>query len=131
MKLDGKDKAISGLVGLILILAGFGGNALLTESEYQNAYVCSVTEELGIFAGGISGTSYTGYPHIEDRTEPVRCKASDGTKGIWIDLVTYAKSKGVDPLSFIIQAKSDSDDYTPSRIGTQYSCSPEGCVRIR
>ena len=130
MKLDGKEKIISGLVGLVLLLAGFGGNGLLTDNEFQNAYVCSVTEELGVFAGGISGTAYTGYPHIEDRTEPVRCKASDETKGIWIDLETYAKSKGVDPLSFLIQSDI-SINTNPSREGIQYKCSPEGCTKIR
>ena len=132
MKIDGKEKAIAGLIGVILLLAGFGGNALLTEDEFQNAYVCSVTEEIGIFAGGISGTSYTGYPNIEDRTGPVRCKTVDGTKGIWIRLEEYAKSKGIDPLSFLIQSKSEtSDNINPSREGIQYSCSPSGCTKIR
>lgn len=129
MELDGKDKAIAGLIGAILLLAGFGGNALLTENEYQNAFVCSVTEELGVFAGGISGTGYTGYPNVEDRTEPVRCKTGDGTKGVWIDLETYAESKGVDPLIFLIKENSESS-YVSDREGLQYSCSPGGCVKI-
>ena len=132
MKIDGKEKAIAGLIGAILLLAGFGGNALLTDNEFQNAYVCSVTEELGIFAGGISGTAYTGYPHIEDRTGPVRCKTSDGMKGIWIGLEEYAKSKGIDPLSFLIQSETETSGNTnPTRDGIQYSCSPSGCTKIR
>ena len=131
MKIDGKEKTIAGLIGAILILAGFGGNALLTDDEFKNAYVCDITEELGIFAGGISGTAYTGYPNVDNRKSPTYCKSNE-VKGKWIQLDTYAKSKGVDPLTFLIKSKKIEQLIpAPERLGTQYICSPDKCIKIR
>ena len=126
MEIDNKEKTIAGLVGLVLILAGFGGNALFTEDEFDNAYVCPLTEEVGVFHR-LSASGKTGYYFDTQGLElKVACR-SGRVYEPWIKLNDYAKSKGVDPLSLIIQAKDE--QYVPSGKGAkQWLCSVDGCV---
>lgn len=103
IKMETKNKILTGFIGFVLVLAGFGGNMLLTPDQFENAYVCDLTEEVGIFLGGISGTAYSGYPNLEDRKGSIKCGTTDN-KGKWISLVDYAKEEGIDPLNFIIKS---------------------------
>lgn len=84
---------IAGLVGLLII---FGGTIYLTQDEFDNAYVCTTTEEWGLFYGGVSSTGLTAYPFKENRTQYKRC-----IDGKWISLEKYAKEKGKNPFEVI------------------------------
>jgi hypothetical protein len=97
-----KNEVKYGIIGIISILLGFGGNIYLTENELDNAYFCTATEEVGIFYGGISGTGLTAYPHTENRTEYVRCN-NEGIKGVWILLKEYAEEQGISILEILNQ----------------------------
>ena len=68
------DKVKYGIVGLLCILAGFGGNIYLTQEQLDNAFYCSATEEVGIFYGGVSSTGLTAYPYETNRSNYERCK---------------------------------------------------------
>ena len=94
-------KTLLGLIGSVLVLLGFGGSQALTSDEFENAYVCDVTLEWGVFYGGISGTEYRAYPNTEDTKGYKDCKTSDGIKGIWIPLRKYASMNEIDPLHFL------------------------------
>ena len=96
------DKTKTGLIGLIILLAAFGGNLYLSEEQLDNAYFCTASEEIGIFYGGISGTGLTAYPYAENRTDYERCQKA-GIKGVWISLTKYAEEIGIDPLEIINQ----------------------------
>ncbi len=144
--INGKNITI-GVLLILSALAGMGGSILLEPEQYENAYLCDVTEKVGVFLGGISGTAYTGYPHAEDRTDPARCNVEyDGQvhKGKWVDLKEYAEEQGVDPLTFLAGQESKvvvikeegtievvevvNNDLVPSSKSGDYCCSTERCV---
>lgn len=84
-----------GIIGLFFALVGSGSTLLLDQGELQHAYVCDMTQEVGIFYGGISGTQYTGYPNELDRKSPTYCKHPEsGVKGKWIPCEEYASAHG-------------------------------------
>lgn len=109
-----------GIIGTVLVLLGFGGSRVLTSDEFENSYVCDVTEEIGIFYGGISGTSYTAYPYKENRTDYERCSTIGGVRGKWISLRKYAATKGIDPMSFLV-------DYQEKKIYIEVVNQVVGC----
>lgn len=126
------NKILTGIIGLLCILAGgFGGSQLLTENELNNAYVCTVTEEVGIFWGGISGTMYRGYPNIENYKGYKDCKNEQSVKGVWIDLTTYARDNGINPLSLIQTQIEQPNNNIESNSGN-WKCyaNQGGCVKI-
>jgi len=101
-----------GIIGILALLAGFGGSLLLTPTQQENTYVCTSTEQIGIFYGGISSTGLTAYPYVENRSNSVRC-----TNGKWVKLSEYAKNHTV--------------DFTKPQVGgIQYSCNQKTCVKI-
>ncbi len=103
-----------GLVGLITLLLIFGGNMLLTEDELNNAYICTYNEKWGVFYGGVSPTGKTAYPYIENKTNYRICR-----NGIWMDLRTYAETKGVDPLTLLQSSDLGSE---PIIVAKQWEC---------
>lgn len=90
------------VIALLVSIAGFGGNIFLDEGQLDNAYFCEITGEVGIFAGGLSGSEERGYPNIDDRKGYKDCKNGD-TRDKWITLIDYAESVGIDPLSLIYE----------------------------
>ena len=143
---EGKTIAV-GVVALLLLVAGtWTVSELLEPEQFEHAYVCDVTDELGVFLGGVSGTKYTGYPHAEDRTDYVRCKSGD-VKGLWIKLDKYCDDNGLDPMTFMIQNQPSEpepiviDPVEPDPVepvepiqsgkwAPRWSCSPDGCTKI-
>lgn len=123
------NKLIYGILGAVLVLAGFGGSLILTQDELDNAFYCTATEEVGIFYGGISGTAYTAYPYEENRTDYKRCKL-DGNKGIWINLKDYAKEKGVPILDILQKSLEPNPIENQISKGKSYLCSPIKCEVI-
>ncbi len=124
-------KTLLGLIGTVLLLAGFGGSQLLNEDQLKDAYVCSVTEDYGIFLGGVSGTKYTAYPYTENRTHSERCKDSIGNRGVWIGIESYAESKGVDPIELIFINQKEENQYTYEVSEGDWTCTavPKECKR--
>lgn len=119
------DDVLKGIVGLITLIAVFGGGMYLSQDQLDSAYYCTATGEFGIFYGGISSTGITAYPFAENRTQPTYCLTSQGTKISWVRLTDYAKEIGIDPLELIQQKPSE----VPIGIwGKQYICNQEGCT---
>ena len=117
-------------IAILLFAAGAGTRTLFTPEEFEHAYVCSITEEVGLFYGGISGTGLTGYPNQDSRAGRKLCKDMDGTKGVWIPLIEYAEQNGLNPLDFIIQegAEKTLPDWPGGT--THYECSTQGCTKM-
>lgn len=128
-------QTIVGIIGAIFVMiAGFGGNELISEDQYAHAYVCDVTEDVGFFYGGLSSTEYRAYP-LEESTKGYKdCKNADGVKGKWISLEKYAKDKGINPMQFLVGATPEEPIVDPVTspadvpYGHQVSCVHEGCV---
>jgi len=126
-----------GVVGLVALLLGFGGSLMLSVDELDMAYYCTVTEEYGVFAGGISGTAYTAYPFSDSRRGYERCVDGDGLKGRWVPLREEALRRGVDLDELITSLEGDpvsSDFFVPSKdygSAEQFSCDQLGCIKIR
>ncbi len=104
VEMNGKSITIGVIMLLAVALSPVGINELLEPEQYENAYYCDVTDEIGVFLGGISETTgLSGYPHADNRKDVAYCKNEAGFKGQWEDLVDYAESQGIDPLSLIVK----------------------------
>ena len=97
-----------GVIALVSLLAGFFGKNMLTEDQFENTFVCTVTEEYGIFYGGISKSGLTAYPFSENRTKYTRCAG-----GEWITLKEYAKLHNIDPSEIIIKEQKEEVNVEP------------------
>ena len=134
-ELDKTKTAVNGLVGIMLILGGFGGGLFFDENEFNNAYVCPLNEQVGIFHR-LSASEKTGYYFDETDTEKRIACREGRTYEPWIPLKQYAIDKGIDPLSFLIQNEQETPE-TPIRPdiplpteGKKWSCSIVNCTTI-
>lgn len=80
-------------------------------NEPNNTFICTTTQEVGVFYGGISSTGLTAYPYKENRTDSKRC-----SNGKWVLFEDYYK-----PNEVIQPQTSD---------GTKYSCNQVECIKI-
>jgi hypothetical protein len=94
------ENLVYGIIGVIAILAGFGGSQLIDEDSLDHTYVCNITEQVGVFSR-MSSTMKTGY--YPDPANPALEKSKVCTNGKWIKLSDYAAMKGVDPMTFLVQ----------------------------
>lgn len=78
-----------GIIGVVTILAIFGGYIVLSDDEIENAYYCTANSKVGIFES-LSSTNKTGYWY-EDNVR----KQSTCVKGEWIYLKVYCDSNGI------------------------------------
>jgi len=117
-----ENKVKTGIIGLISLLAVFGGTLYLTPEQLDNAYFCIATEEIGVFYGGISSTGLTAYPYTENRSDYVRCK-KDGVNSVWVPLKEYAEEQGIDILDLIAKNNTNEGDIVNINYnGKEYSC---------
>jgi len=111
----------AGILGLLLVLAGFGGSILLTPEQLDHAYVCSISEKVGIF-DRLSSTAKSGYFIDETGAE----KSAVCTGGLWIPLKEYAAAKGVSVDQFLKSSQLDlAEPGQPG--GLQYRCDQTKC----
>lgn len=108
------DTKTKGIIGLISILAIFGGAFVLSPNEMDYTYVCNTTKQVGIFYGGISSTGLTAYPYAENRTKSVKCP-----DGKWIKMSDYIKYN-----SLII-------NQTTQIAQKQWLCNTKECIEIK
>lgn len=131
-EMSGEQTTIQGIIGLVLVLGGLGGGVFLTESEFENTYVCPLNEQVGIFHR-LSGSEKTGYYYNEEGLEKrVACRVGR-TYAPWITLNQYAKDNGIDPLAFIIsKIEPENGEIPPPTEGKKWECflPPIGCVEI-
>lgn len=123
-------KILSGVLGLVVLLAGLGGTIYLTTDEYDNAYVCTSSEKVGVFER-LSSTGKTGYYTDSSGNQ----KYAVCTNGVWVHLSPYAQEKGLEPASFLASSKEAGlKEIIPSPVTydcagvKKYSCDSVGCV---
>jgi len=119
------DKLKAGIIGVLSLLAIFGGTILLTQEEVDNSYYCPSTSQWGIFYGGVSSTGLTAYPYAENKTNYVRC-----TKSTWVKLVDYAAELGITPEQLMEQLPEE-EIILPQNIGKKYICGQISCVEVK
>lgn len=98
------EKTMGGIVGLVLLLAGFGGSQLLTPEQLDRAYVCPLTEELGFF-DKLSGSGKTGYYTVDGLEESESCRSGYDFAS-WVKLSEYAKQEGISVEEFLRSQES-------------------------
>ena len=103
------DKKQAGVIGLIALIAGFGGSEVLTVDQISNAYVCELTEDIGIFDHLSTSGKTAYYINNDGLEESVRCQVGR-TYGLWIPLTEYAESKGVSVEQFMVNTMSETPD---------------------
>ena len=147
-----ENKIVYGSIGILsLIVAALGGTIFLTEDQLDNAYICSVNQNI-VIADHLSSTSKTAYWVDDeglDRSQVCRL-------GYWLDLKQYASDnqldlnillqEGLDPVIIPINGTdgedgedgSDGDDGADGSIvyvevpagisgGTEYGCNSQKC----
>ena len=122
-------------VAMIALLMSIGAPVVdrtmgdVLENELADYYICSITDSIQEFKGGISGTGYSGYPFTDSRAGAVRCGTTDN-KGEWKLLADYAAEIGMDPYSLLVDiAEWTGPENQVRGKGTHYKCysTPKGC----
>lgn len=118
-------KITYGLLGaLSLIVFALGGTIFLTEDQLDDAYICSVNQNVVLGIDHLSSTSKTAYwfDELGEQQSKV-CR-----NGFWLDLRQYAKDNNID-INILLQ---DINDIFPNsnNFRFQYSCSSKECVVI-
>lgn len=123
-----ENKIIYGVLGILsLIVATMGGTLYLTESQLENAFICSMNENIALGVTRLSSTSKTVY-WIDGSGEE---KAKVCRNGLWLDLRQYAKDNNIE-LNILLQNINDVEvvsDFSNSVEGIKWKCSPDKCVR--
>lgn len=122
------DKKTVGVIGLLTVLAVFGGSLYFTDSQQIDAsYYCIGSGEFGVFYGGISGTGLTAYPYEENRSDYVRCYYENGVKSEWVPLIEYASELNVTVEELLEQ---EPPQIVTERVGQKYVCDTQNCTLI-
>lgn len=83
-------KIIAGIIGVIGLLLGWGGNIVLSQDQVDNSYVCNANGNVGLFQR-LSDTTKSGY-YIDETGVERQKICRDGN---WLPLKQYAKDAGV------------------------------------
>jgi len=131
LNMEKQQKITYGLIGVLgLIVASMGGSTFLTEDQLDNAYICSVNDNI-IIADHLSSTAKTAYWIDEEgATKRKVCR-----NGFWLNLKQYAKDNNLD-LNILLQnlneepiINQDQPTLTPAK-GLQYRCDNIKCEVI-
>ena len=126
-----------GIIGIVLLLVGYGGSEFLTVDIVENTFVCNANDNLGVFPGSpehpksLSGTAGTGY-WVDEGGNNRRSRCSGG----WQQIDDYDKDNGVDPESYLVKVNEEPEvvtvtetviEYVPTgnTIPIVYTCSGE------
>lgn len=117
-----KEKVKTGIVAILLMLAGFGGSQVLTPDQLDNAYICPLNDNIGVFHR-LSSSGKTGYYYDVDNNE-IRASCRSGrTYEPWMSLKQYAEEKGVNLI--------EQEQQQAQRMGSNIiNCNPDGCVEV-
>jgi len=132
------DKTKAGLIGLIAILAVFGGTEYLLPGEAENSYYCSLNNQIAVFHR-LSGTAKTGYYMLAEEEKSLACR--EGMEyAAWIPLRQYIEEQGI-TWEDVIQPPGGTDpnfakvvgiqgefecEYTNGQLGTYSKCYQNG-----
>lgn len=116
---------------ILMLFSGAGLTAtsnFLTQEQFNNAYVCSMTEEAKWCYGGLSGSEERCYPTEGTRKGYKDCVDVIGTRGPWIPLIQYAADNDMQPEDFFFTEETPVDISVPTTQGRlRYDCSTEKC----
>lgn len=98
------DNAKIGLLGLVTVLAIYGGGLTLTSNEAENTYYCSLTNEIAVFQR-LSSTMKTGYYTLDGVEKSVSCR-SGTSYAPWITLRVYAEQSDLNYEDIIASANN-------------------------
>ena len=138
-------KITYGLIGILsLIVAALGGNVFLTEDQLDNAFICSINQNI-VIADHLSSTTKTAY-WVDDQGLD---KSQVCRSGYWLPLKQYAEDnnldlnillqEGLEPVIEPVVVPTDGEDgkdgeiifiEIPSGSGGSYRCDSSKCVEI-
>jgi len=118
-----------GAIGLLaLIVAALGGTIYLTPDQLDNAYICSMNQNV-VIAERLSSTFKTAYWTENNVTQSQTCR-----NGLWINLKQYAEENNIE-ISVLLQninsEVSDENPVSSAQPGKSYSCDQTKCVLIQ
>ena len=141
-----ENKITYGIIGILsLIVATLGGTIFLTEDQLDNAFICSINQNI-VIADHLSSTTKTAYwidEEGEDRSKVCR-------SGYWLPLKQYAEDnnldvnillqEGLEPvIELIVVNGTDGKDgedgkviyvEIPAGSGGTYKCDSSRCVEL-
>lgn len=122
-----ENKRIYGILGVLsLVVAAMGGSMFLTEDQLDNAFVCSINENVLLGVDHLSSTYKTAYWFENDVQKSKVCRG-----GFWLDLKQYAKDNNIE-LNILLQNTNEQsiESISNSVEGIKWKCSSESCVKI-
>jgi len=129
------NKIVTGIIAMILIALGLGSGSLMTENQFEDAYVCTSNDKPAYCTGNpshlkpLSTTAKSCY-YVNDLGES-KYKRCIG--GFFQPLSEYAEIRDIDKNAFILGDINEgtTDDMFPETkryVGIkEYLCTPEGC----
>ena len=142
-----ENKITYGVIGILsLIVAALGGTVFLSEDQLDNAFICSINQNI-VIADHLSSSTKTAYwidELGEDQSQVCRL-------GYWLPLVQYAEDnqldinillqEGLEPVVVPINGTDGEDGKDgkdgevifieiPSGSGGSYRCDSSKCVEI-
>jgi hypothetical protein len=121
--MENNQKITYGLIGLLsLIVATMSGTIFLTEDQLNNAYICSVNQEV-VIADHLSSTAKTAYWLDENSVEQSKvCR-----NGFWLNLKQYAKDNDLDINILLQNLDMKENSATIAEAGKSYICDQTEC----
>ncbi len=109
---------------VLLLSLGLDPGAV-SQEDLKEIYVCSINEDTNYFLGGLSESSYTGYPSQESKTDAKQCREG-AERGVWIPILEYMENNGVSASELISLLGTDESTMI------QYICYPNdgGCEEL-
>lgn len=114
------NKLTTWLVGILSLLAGLGSGVQLTENDFDNAYVCSLTDDVQLF-NKLSQNGQIGYYKENDTEKTLECKLGDNVDS-WIPLKEYVSMKDINTIDLIKMSGQN--------LGKTWECNLDNCYMI-
>ena len=121
------NKITYGIIGFLsLIVAGLGGTIYLSEDQFDNAYICSINQEI-VIAENLSSTAKTAYWIEENVLKSKVCR-----NGYWLPLKQYVKDNNIDINILLKQLNKEEyvNNYTIQSKQLKYKCDQKSCISI-
>jgi len=120
-------KITYGIIGILSLLVVTGGTLYLTSEQLENAYICSINQNI-VVADHLSSTSKTAYWIDEDgNTKSKVCR-----NGFWLDLKQYSIDNNIE-INILINNEYNNSINLPltQHKKIQYRCDSTKCRKIQ
>jgi hypothetical protein len=114
------NKILTWIISILTLLAGLGGGVKLSENDFDNAYVCPLSDEVKLL-DSLTQDGRIGYYTEDEVQRSFECKLGDSYES-WIPLRTYVAMTGTNSVDLIKMSVDKS--------GTTWECDFDSCYLV-